>query len=65
MSELSQKVLKILQANFENSSFTNSELVSKGFSKAETTTAIKELEENDYIYVKDVYVNGTLAYALL
>lgn len=65
MSELSQKVLKILQANFENSSFTDSELISKGFSKTETTTAIKELEENNYIYVKDVYVNGTPAYALL
>ena len=58
MSELSQ-------AKFEKSSFTYSELISKGFSKTETTTAIKELEENNYIYVKDVYVNGTPAYALL
>lgn len=65
MSELSQKVLKILQADFENSSFIYSELTSKGFSKAEVTTAIKELEENDYIYIKDVYVNGIPVYALL
>lgn len=65
MSELSRKVLEILQANFGNSSFTISELISKGVSKAEVTTAIKELEENGYIYVEKTYVNGTPAYALL
>ena len=39
MSDISKKVLEFLQANFENSSFINKELISKGFSKIEETTA--------------------------
>lgn len=65
MSDISKKVLEFLQANFENSSFIRKELISNGFSEAEVTTALKELEENGYIYVEKTYVNGTTAYALL
>lgn len=67
MTSLSEKALKLLQADFgeSSSSFICSELVSKGFSNAEATAIIKELEENGCIYVKKTYVNGTSAYALL
>lgn len=65
MTSLSEKALKVLQADFGNSSFTCSELISKGFSNAEATAIIKDLEENDYIYIEKTYVSGTPAYALL
>lgn len=64
MTSLSEKALEILQADFENSSFIISKLIEKGFSNAEATAVIKELEENGYIYVKKIYVSGTPAYAL-
>lgn len=65
MTSLSEKALEILQVDFGKSSFTCSELVSRGFSNAEATAIIKDLEENGCIYVKKTYVNGTPAYALL
>ena len=67
MTSLAEKALKVLQADFgeSSSSFICSELVSKGFSNAEATAIIKELEENGCIYVKETYVSGTPAYALL
>lgn len=67
MTSLSEKALKVLQADFGNSSFTCSELISKGFSNAEATAIIKDLEENGYIYIyiEKTYVSGTPAYALL
>lgn len=65
MSELSKKVLQILQADFGNSSFIKQELISKGFSGAAASAAIKELEENGYIYEAEKYVNGTPVYSLL
>ncbi len=64
MTNLSKKALEVLQADFGRSSFTCSELVSKGFSNAEATAIIKDLEENGYIYVEKTYVSGTPAYTL-
>lgn len=64
MTNLSKKALEVLQADFGRSSFTCSELISKGFSNAEATAIIKDLEENGYIYVEKTYVNGTPAYTL-
>ena len=65
MTSLSEKALEILQADTENTEFSNSDLIAKGFSDASAKIAIKELEENGCIYVKKTYVNGTPAYALL
>ena len=64
MSALSKKVLEILQADFANSSFIASELVSKGFSQLEIASAIRELEENGYIHAQKTYISGTIAYSL-
>lgn len=45
MTSLSEKALEILQVDFGKSSFTCSELVSRGFSNAEATAIIKDLEK--------------------
>lgn len=65
MTSLSEKALEILQANSEKSEFTNSDLIAKGFSTATTKVAIKELEENGYIFISRTFINGNVMFELL
>lgn len=65
MTSLSEKALEILQANSEKSEFTNSDLVSHGFSDATAKVVIKELEEEGYIVVSRTYVSGNVVFELV
>ena len=64
MTSLSEKALKILQAN-EKKEFTNSDLVKNGFSEATAKLAIKELEDEGYIEIRTTYINGNSSFQLL
>ena len=65
MTSLSEKALEILQADTENTEFSNSDLIAKGFSDASAKIAIKELEENGYIVIIREYVTGNVVFELV
>ncbi|MCI7129604.1 MAG: hypothetical protein MSA09_03400 [Lachnospiraceae bacterium] len=65
MTSLSEKALEILQADTEKTEFSNSDLISHGFSDASAKIAIKELEESGYIFKKKTYVSGNAVFVLL
>ena len=65
MTELSKKVLHILQTAEGKSSFLTSELKEYGISESEAEVAFKELESNGHIYVSCKYVSGTPVYKLV
>ena len=51
MTSLSEKALEILQAS-DQTIFTNSYLIKNGFSEATAKFAIKELEDDGYIFIR-------------
>lgn len=65
MTELANKALKILQSLPEKPEYFTFDLTSKGFSEAEATSAIKELEENNRISVTKEFINGNAGFVLL
>lgn len=65
MSILSMKALEILQALDDKPEFFTFDLTSNGFSETTAKLAIKELEENGYIFISRTFVNGNVAFVLL
>lgn len=65
MTSLSEKALEILQAETEKTEFSNSDLISNGFSDATAKVAIHELEANGYIFISRTYVSGNVVFELV
>lgn len=65
MISLSEKALEILQAETEKTEFSNSDLISNGFSNATVKVAINELEAEGYIFISRTYVNGNVVFELV
>ena len=65
MTSLSEKALEILQANTEKIEFTNSDLISNGFSDATAKVAINELEAEGYIVISRTYISGNVVFELI
>lgn len=65
MISLSEKALEILQAETEKTEFSNSDLISNGFSNATAKVAINELEAEGYIFISRTYVNGNVVFELV
>lgn len=64
MTSLSEKALEILQASAQTI-FTNSDLIKNGFSEATAKVAIKELENDGYIFIRSTYISGNVSFELL
>ena len=65
MTSLSEKALEILQADKDKTEFSNSDLIENGFSVATAKVAIKELEEEGYIFISRTYVSGNVVFELV
>lgn len=65
MTSLSEKALEILQADKDKTEFSNSDLIANGFSVATAKVAIKELEEEGYIFISRTYVSGNVVFELV
>lgn len=63
LTALSSKALEILQG-IDQTEFTNSDLTNNGFSKGEAQLAIKELEDECYIYIIGHYLTGNVTFKL-
>lgn len=63
LTALSSKALEILQG-IDQTEFTNSDLTNNGFSKSEAQLAIKELEDECYIYITGHYLTGNVTFKL-
>lgn len=64
MTSLSEKALEILQAS-DQTIFTNSDLIKNGFSEATAKVAIKELEDDGYIFIRSKYISGNVSFELV
>ena len=65
MISLSEKALEILQAETKKTEFSNSDLISNGFSNATAKVAINELEAEGYIFISRTNVNGNVVFELV
>lgn len=65
MTSLSEKALEILQADTGKTEFSNSDLISNGFSPATAKIAIHELEAEGYIFISRTYVSGNVVFELI
>lgn len=64
MTELAQKVLKLIQTAEGKSSFSKTEFKEYGISADDAETVLKELEESGHIYKDSTYISGTPSYKL-
>ena len=64
MTSLSEKALEILQAS-DQTIFTNSDLIKNVFSEATAKVAIKELEDDGYIFIRSKYISGNVSFELV
>ena len=64
MTSLSEKAVEILQAS-DQTIFTNSDLIKNGFSEATAKVAIKELEDDGYIFIRSKYISGNVSFELV
>ncbi len=64
MTAIAEKALATLQAINEKDRYSNSDLISNGFSEGEAKLAISELEEHGHIAIITTYINGNVSFKL-
>ena len=64
MTELAEKVLRIMKTAEGKRSFSKTEFKEYDISPDDAESALKELKENGHIYIHKTYASGMLAYKL-